>query len=309
MIMQRVPFALLAVGLVLAGCTQQEASSAEAPADPDPIHGAWRIIETSRPGPDGATNSTPQPGLMIAIDGHYSLVSVNGTAPRTVLAANAAVGERAANLQVMTAQAGPYEVAGDMLTTRPIVAKNPGVMDAGSFTRLRIEVTGEALTTTQIEGDTGPTANPLTTKYARVGSPTSRSPIDGAWRTVSITTTGPEGTTNDSPEPGLRLYAGGHYSVLQLTRTRPAQFSANPTAQEQLDIWSALTANTGTFEVSGDVVRSVALVGMSPAVMAPGRAPAVRTFRISGDTLWLTQVANAAGPVANPITEKLVRAR
>jgi hypothetical protein len=35
----------------------------------------------------------------------------------------------------------------------------------------------------------------------------------------------------------------------------------------------------------------------------------VRTWRIEGDTLWLTEVADEDGPIANPTTETHVRAK
>jgi hypothetical protein len=288
----------------MAGCAGQEANSAEAPAaDPDPLEGAWRTVEVTTTGPDGSTNANPQPGLRLIVDGHYSLIAVGGTEPRLVLPEGAPLAERASNLQRMTAQAGSYEVAGDMVTARPSVAKNPAVMDAGSFTTLTYQLAGDMLTVTPVANEDGPIENPQTTKYRRIGT-AARTPLDGAWRTLSITTTGPEGRTNDTPEPGLRLYGHGHYSVVQINRPRPAQFSANPTDEERIDIWSATTANGGTFEVVGDTVRTRAFVAMNPAVMAPDRAPALRSYRLQGDTLWLTQLE-----VENPITEKLVRAR
>jgi hypothetical protein len=145
-----------------------------------------------------------------------------------------------------------------------------------------------------------------TNKYVRAGA-SPASPIEGAWRTVAIATTGPNGTTNSSPQPGVRLYVDGHYSVLQLTRPRGQLPASNATDEELVAVWGALTANAGTYEVAGDTVRSLAMVAMNPAVMAR-TGPTVRTYRLQGDTLWLTQVANADGPIANPTTETYVRA-
>ena len=293
----------------ITGCTSGEANSADAAADPNPLYGAWRIVEVTTTGPEGSTNSSPQPGLRLIVDGHYALISVNGTAVRPVLGADATVAQRAANLLAMTAQGGGQEVVGDTIVTHAFVAKNPNVMDAGSINRLVYRISGDTLVATQVSTDAGPTENPTTWRYVRVGSATNRSPLDGAWRTVAITTTGPEGTTNGSPEPGLRIYVGGHYAQLQLNGPRPAAFSDNPTDQERVDVWGMLTANSGTFEVSGDTVRSRAVTAMNPAVMAADRPATVRTWSIQGDTLRLTVLEQAGAAVANPTTETLVRAR
>jgi hypothetical protein len=225
-----------------------------------------------------------------------------------VLPSDATPAQRAANLQAITAQAGLQEVEGDMVTTRPFVAKNVDVMDAGSFTRLRYQLAGDTLTTTQIEGDAGPIENPTTWKYLRVGSADTRGPLDGAWMPIELA--GPEGTTNSNPLPGLRLYVGGYYSLLQLNRERSATaLTENSTDEEALDMWSALTANTGTVEVSGDTTRTRALAAMNPGVMAADRPATVRTFRIQADTLSLTLVEQNGQPAVNPVTEKFVRAR
>jgi hypothetical protein len=223
----------------------REGQTAEATADPNALDGAWRLIETTTTGPDGSTNASPQPGLRLFVDGHFSYMSISGTAPRPVLTADAPVADRAANLQAMTAQAGVYEVAGDMVTTRPSVAKNPSVMAEGSLTSIRYGVSGDTLSMTQVADATGPIANPQSNKFVRAGSATGRSPIDGAWRILSITTTGPEGTTDTSPEPGLRLFVGGHYTILQLNRPRGAQPDSTASDSLFVDVWSALTANGG----------------------------------------------------------------
>jgi hypothetical protein len=48
---------------------------------------------------------------------------------------------------------------------------------------------------------------------------------------------------------------------------------------------------------------------MNPGVMAADRPATVRTWRIQGDTLWLTLVANGGVAVENPSTDAYIRDR
>jgi len=49
-------------------------------------------------------------------------------------------------------------------------------------------------------------------------------------------------------------------------------------------------------------------VAKCPAAMASGKF-VDQTFTLNGDTLVLTQVRNQAGPIANPATVRLTRAK
>jgi hypothetical protein len=40
----------------------------------------------------------------------------------------------------------------------------------------------------------------------------SRPPLQGAWQVVEVTTTGPDGATNTSPQPGLYLFTARQQS-------------------------------------------------------------------------------------------------
>jgi hypothetical protein len=68
----------------------------------------------------------------------------------------------------MLANAGEYEIAGDLLTTRPIVAKIPVVMKPGAFEVYRFRVEGNTRTFTQIRNARGPVERGATTKLVRV---------------------------------------------------------------------------------------------------------------------------------------------
>lgn len=102
------------------------------------LEGVWRIAETTTTGANAATNSTPQPSLIIFARGHYSYLSVNGTkarpqAPPAKDAAKLTDAEKVARYEEwnnFTANAGTYEVKGTTLTRHPMVAKSVSVMTA-----------------------------------------------------------------------------------------------------------------------------------------------------------------------------------
>src|SRR5438105_5476482 len=101
------------------------------PASQSTLQGVWRVTAVTTTGPNASTNSQPQPGLYIFTAKHYSIVRVNGAKPRPDVPADidkATADELRAVWDPFTANAGTYEVAGGNLTTRPMVAKNPGVM-------------------------------------------------------------------------------------------------------------------------------------------------------------------------------------
>ena len=103
-----------------------------------PVDGVWRISEVVTTGANAATIATPQPGLLIFTRGHYSWVSVGGSAPRTQSPApkdpaNLTAAEKAARYDEwnpLTANSGTFEVKGSTMTRRVQVAKNVGVMNS-----------------------------------------------------------------------------------------------------------------------------------------------------------------------------------
>ncbi|MEX2116843.1 MAG: hypothetical protein WEB37_08145 [Bacteroidota bacterium] len=137
------------------------------------------------------------------------------------------------------------------------------------------------------------------------------SAIQGAWRASQIQTTGPTAATY-APQPSLYLFAGRHYSIVSVdSREARPQFRdpANFTESEALEIWSPFTGQAGTFEVVGSELRTMPTVAKNPHVMGAGRQPDVYRISLQGDTMTLTGVSNRLGPVANPITQTLVRVR
>ncbi|MEQ1855874.1 MAG: lipocalin-like domain-containing protein [Longimicrobiales bacterium] len=133
--------------------------------------------------------------------------------------------------------------------------------------------------------------------------------LDGAWRVVEVEITGPGARTVESPQPGLLLFTGRHYSYTFVTSDGPRPSLAGPaTAEDLATVWNPFTANAGTFEVSGSVMFRRPLVAKSPDAMATG-AFNQYSFRLSADTLWMTTTATEAGPVRNPSTVRYARVR
>jgi len=120
------------------------------------LQGAWRVTEIVVTGANAVTNTSPQPSLYIFTKQHYSIMTVNGTAPRKDFGtpkdpAKLTDAEKNARYEawdVLTANSGTYQVSGNVLTTRPLVAKNPAVMTGPAATR-EFRIQGNTLTLTQ----------------------------------------------------------------------------------------------------------------------------------------------------------------
>ena len=126
------------------------------------LEGAWSVSEFVVTGANATTNRSPQPGLFLFTGRHYSIVTVNSTAPRQEVAAAAnpaqlTDAEKLARYEAwrpFTANSGTYEVSGTALTTRPLVAKNPNAMGTSTTWELKIE--GNTLTLVQRSGANQP---------------------------------------------------------------------------------------------------------------------------------------------------------
>jgi hypothetical protein len=98
------------------------------------IEGAWQVTELVTAGPNAYTST--QPGLYIFTKKYYSAIWTTSSQPRKQNAplpdvAKATDAEKLARYeeyQALGAQSGTYEVKGSMLTRRPLIAKNVGVM-------------------------------------------------------------------------------------------------------------------------------------------------------------------------------------
>lgn len=134
--------------------------------------------------------------------------------------------------------------------------------------------------------------------------------LQGAWRVTEIVVTGANAATNTSPQPGLYVFTGQHYSIITVNTARTdfgnAADAAKLTDAEKMaryEAWNAFTANAGTYQISGSTLTTRPMVAKNPGVMGTS---ATREFKIDGRTLTLIQTS-AAGQPASQTTIKLTR--
>ena len=137
------------------------------PQQVPPVYGVWQVVEQTIDGRtfSGATIGT---GFHIYTPKYFAVVRESGTPPRPVLA-NADTATAAQLLAAwgpFVAQIGTYEMAGDLVTERVLVAKEVANMllnGAGVVRRYRLE--GNTLT---IEPSREAGARQITLKLIRV---------------------------------------------------------------------------------------------------------------------------------------------
>src|SRR5882757_4129450 len=113
----------------------------------------------------------------------------------------------------------------------------------------------------------------------------SDSPLVGAWQLDA----------GQSGQAALYLFTPTRYSMVLAAANRPDIVdTGKATADELRALWGPLLANSGTYEVSGDLLTIHPLVAKHPVVMK-AEANEVYRFRIEGNTLTLRQVRNARG--------------
>ena len=139
----------------------------------------------------------------------------------------------------------------------------------------------------------------------------SQESIQGVWRITEVTTTGPNASTNKSPQPSLYIYTARHYSLIRINGTTarpdlPPGQQATATAAQLLAVWAPLTAQSGTYEVAGGKLTTRPLVAKNTFAMAPG-VFTTSSFKLDGKTLTITPERNQNGPTENPTTWKLTR--
>ena len=148
---------------------------------------------------------------------------------------------------------------------------------------------------------------PLFSQSGAASQPT----IQGVWRITEVTTTGPNASTNKSPQPSLYIFTAKHYSLIRINGTTarpdmPQGQQEKATAAQLLAVWGPLTAQSGTYEVAGGKLTTRPLVAKNTFAMASG-AFSTSSYKLDGKTLTITAERNAAGPVANPTTWTLTR--
>jgi hypothetical protein len=143
-----------------------------------------------------------------------------------------------------------------------------------------------------------------------VAAQSKRGPLEGVWQTVEVTLSGPAARTITIPEPrpNLMIATSRHYSrvEVQTEQPRPQPDPAKATADELRAVWGPFVGEAGTYEVTGNVITMRPIAAKNPAAMVPG-AFITYSFKLDGNTIWVTQERNQSGPFANPATIKAVR--
>jgi hypothetical protein len=133
--------------------------------------------------------------------------------------------------------------------------------------------------------------------------------LQGAWTIQDVSNPRPPANPRNNPT-GLVQFAGSHFSMMATQdSSRPALpdgGAAKATADQLRATWGPLVANAGTFTVTGSTIRLANMIAKGP--VASGNF-AEWSFTLKGDSLTMTQVRNQNGPVANPVTLRLTRAK
>lgn len=112
------------------------------------LNGTWKVVALSGHGPEGDWSiNDVQPGLIIFNDSYYSEMIIWSEGARALFTdnANRTDAEKVAAFDPFTAHAGSYEVAGEMIKSKRIVAKNPNSMAAARITETEYQVDGNKL--------------------------------------------------------------------------------------------------------------------------------------------------------------------
>lgn len=138
-----------------------------------------------------------------------------------------------------------------------------------------------------------------------------RESIRGVWQAVEVTITGPGARTIAIPEPrrNLTILAASHYSQIHddAQSPRPVLADVDTASADELRAgWGSFAGEAGTYEVAGNVITMRPLVAKNAAAMAAG-AFVSYSYKLEGDTLWVTQQRNQHGAFPNPVTIKIVR--
>jgi hypothetical protein len=135
--------------------------------------------------------------------------------------------------------------------------------------------------------------------------------LQGVWQTVEVTLTGPGARTITIPEPrpNLTIVTAKHYSRVEVHAEGPRPIPADVTkasADELRAVWGPFVGEAGTYEVTKNVITMRPIAAKNPAAMVPGAFIAY-SYKLVGDTVWVTEQRNQNGPFANPVTIKAVR--
>jgi hypothetical protein len=129
----------------------------------------------------------------------------------------------------------------------------------------------------------------------------AKSDLRGAWIATGWAV---GGTPTATPQRGLMIFTGDHYSFMFVNGDQPrAEYTgASMTDAEMLAAYRSFIANTGRYVVQGDTIVTKAFMAKDPNYMAawddscvhgPCKSDVTLTFTVTGDELRLAWPSNA----------------
>jgi hypothetical protein len=153
-----------------------------------------------------------------------------------------------------------------------------------------------------VTGSSGSSAAGTPVSQNRGGSKTRA--IQGVWQATEVRTTDPSARTIQIL-PNMTFFAATHYSRISTERRRPMLADpATATADELRATWGPFVGETGTYEITGNLITLRPIVAKNPA--AEGN-PIVYSYKFEDDALQVTSVSDRNGAVPFPETIKLIR--
>ena len=138
--------------------------------------------------------------------------------------------------------------------------------------------------------------------------------IEGVWQISSVVTTGANAVNNPKAQPSQIIFTKTHYAWVSLAgptprkTVTPRKDPAKPTDAEKMaewEMWNPLTAQSGTYQLSGNTLTRRPTVAKNVGVMTTN-PPIVNQVKLEGNKLTLT-AKSAAGQPASETTAILTR--
>ena len=146
-------------GMVIAGLTLLAGAFVTAFGADSPLVGAWQLD----------SEQSAQAALYLFTPTRYSMILAATNRPDIVDTSKATADELRASWGPLLANAGTYEISGDLITIHPLVAKIPVVMKPGANEVYQFRIEGKTLMLRQVRNARGvAVASAPTFKFVRV---------------------------------------------------------------------------------------------------------------------------------------------
>src|SRR5262249_32010555 len=135
-------FVAVLIGMSLVAATRSSLLTAAE----NPLQGAWQVM----------TPANGMAGIFIFAGKHYGMMAASTERPDITDLSKATADDLRALYGPMVGNAGVYEIAGNQVTIRPVVAKIPVVMKPGAYEVYEFKIENNILTLTQRRNVRGP---------------------------------------------------------------------------------------------------------------------------------------------------------